>query len=395
MPIPWRIYCSFWSRKSVLLNSIAIYSMTQTQANPFLTLLDNLSTAVFLLDAQLQILYMNAAANSLLAIRATRLTDFPMDSLFPNDVESIVTLKKALYEGRVYTKREAHLQIKDNDALLIDFTVTPLIITLSSLKPHSTSALLIEIQPLDRFIKISREESNLNTQQAARALVKGVAHEVKNPLGGIRGAAQLLSKQLMGSELEDYTSVIINEVDRLRNLVDRMLGPKGLPKMTQINIHEILEHVRHIVDVESEHNLKFIRDYDVSLPDILIDRDQLIQALLNIVRNAMQALLETQISVPYIEIKTRILFQTTIGNRHHRKVISITITDNGPGIPDAIASTLFYPMVSGRASGTGLGLSIAQSIIHQYHGLVECHSKPGLTTFTLLLPLEFPHESTQ
>ncbi len=370
--------------------------MTTTHLDPFFTLLDNLSTAVFLLDAELQVLYMNASASSLLATSTAHLADFSMSLFFAEDLESIATLKKALSEGRVYTKREAHLQGKESGALLVDFTVTPLSVTLPDAAALQTSALLLEIQPLDRFLKISREESNLSTQQAARALVKGVAHEIKNPLGGIRGAAQLLSKQLIGSELEDYTSVIINEVDRLRVLVDRMLGPKGLPKVTQVNIHEVLEHVRNIVDVESEQQLKFIRDYDVSLPEILIDRDQLIQALLNIVRNAMQALLENNNSEPpTIRIKTRILFQTNVGSRRHRKIISIAITDNGPGIPEAIASTLFYPMVSGRASGTGLGLSIAQSIIHQYQGVVECNSRPGLTTFTLLLPLEFAHEFTQ
>ena len=221
-------------------------------------------------------------------------------------------------------------------------------------------------------------------------LVRGLAHEIKNPLGGIRGAAQLLARELPNTDLQDYTDVIIQEADRLRNLVDRMLGPYRPPQLTSINIHEITERVCNLIEAETQGDLQILRDYDPSIPDLMGDREQLIQAVLNIVRNAMQALLAGPPSQHgQITLRTRTLRQFTIGQRRHRLVCRLEIFDNGPSIAPGILDSIFYPMVSGRADGTGLGLSITQNIITRHHGLIECESVPGCTVFTLFLPLDF------
>ena len=250
----------------------------------------------------------------------------------------------------------------------------------------------MEIEPRDRLLRISREEEMLAQQETTRVLVRGMAHEIKNPLGGIRGAAQLLERELPDPELKDYTQVIIEEADRLRTLVDRMLGPNTAPRLSPTNIHEVLERVRTLLDAESKGTVTFSRDYDPSLPEFLGDKEQLIQALLNIARNAMEALeahLDQQ-ATPEIIFRTRALRQFTIGHKRHRLVCRIDIIDNGPGIPPELLQNVFYPMISGRADGTGLGLSIAQSIIGQHRGLIECDSEPGQTDFIIFIPLELP-----
>ena len=219
---------------------------------------------------------------------------------------------------------------------------------------------------------------------ATRALVRGFAHEVKNPLGGLRGAAQLLEGELPDASLKEYTQIIISEADRLQKLVDEMLGPNRLPKKSLVNIHEVLERVRSLVLAEVPDGVQIKRNYDPSIPEFVADRDQLLQAVLNIVRNAIQAVEETGI----IELKTRIERQFTIGNVRHRHVLRIDITDNGPGIPEEMQHRIFYPMVTSRAEGTGVGLSIAQSLISRHDGLIECSSNEDGAKFTILLPLE-------
>jgi len=220
-------------------------------------------------------------------------------------------------------------------------------------------------------------------------LVRGLAHEIKNPLGGIRGAAQLLARQLPEESLRDYTNVIIEEADRLRNLVDRMLGSNKLPSLAMTNIHEVLERVCSLVEAESQGCITLARDYDPSLPDVLIDREQMIQAVLNIVRNAMQAISsQNELRLGRITLRSRALRQFTIGHVRHRLVARVEIIDNGPGIPAELQDTLFYPMVSGRPDGTGLGLAITQNIISQHQGLIECESHAGHTAFSIYLPLE-------
>ena len=257
------------------------------------------------------------------------------------------------------------------------------------------SLLLLEVHPRDRLLRITKEEAQLSKQETSKMLVRGLAHEIKNPLGGIRGAAQLLARELPDEHLKDYTNVIIEEADRLRNLVDRMLGSNKLPALAMTNVHEVLERVCHLVEAESQGCITLVRDYDPSIPDVLIDREQMIQAVLNIVRNAMQAISsQNELRLGRISLRTRALRQFTIGHVRHRLVTKVEITDNGPGIPAELQETIFFPMVSGRPDGTGLGLAITQNIISQHQGLIECESHPGHTTFSIFLPLEQGAPST-
>lgn len=350
-------------------------------------LLENLSTAVLLVDAALIVRYLNPAAEALLAVSRARATGMPFTECFveAGNADTAGALRETLATSHPFTKREVHLRVGTQE-IIVDYTAAPLLI------PGEPVSLLIEMQQMDRLLRISREEALLASHQAARALVRGVAHEIKNPLGGIRGAAQLLARTAPGADLGEYTSIIVEETDRLRNLADRMLGPRKLPEMQPVNIHECLERVRSLMLVEADGRVQIRRDYDPSLPELNADPEQLIQVLLNIGGNALQALLENpEQQDAQITLRTRHLRQFTIGAVRHRLVMRIDITDNGPGIPPALLETIFYPMVSGRANGSGLGLSIAQDIISQYQGLIECESRPGQTTFSILLPVEQEH----
>jgi len=354
--------------------------------------MDHLTTAIILLDENLKVLFVNPAAEQLMAASSSQLIGNHIDTLMHDkDQSTQADLELALRDLHPFTKREAQVFILNNPHMAtVDYTITP--IRESNSPGH---CLLVELRPLDRMMRISREDNLINAHQATRALVRGVAHEVKNPLGGIRGAAQLLARELPDDSLTEYTDIIIAEVDRLRNLVDQMLGPRKLPKWSQINIHEILERIRSVLAAETGDPVSIERDYDPSLPEICGDKDQLIQAILNIARNAKQALTEYEEQKnPTVILRTRALRQFTIGHARHRLVLLVEIEDNGPGISKEMQETMFYPMISGRAAGTGLGLSISQSIINQHHGLVECESHPGKTIFRLMLPLEQPEEHT-
>lgn len=344
-------------------------------------ILDNLTTAVLLLDGTLRVHYVNPAAEMLLEVSGQRVNGQHVTSLFSDSAASLQSLRNTVSTGHPFTKREAQLQLSNGQCLMADYSVTPV-------NALERSWILLEILPRDRLLRITKEEAQLSKQEVTRVLVRGLAHEIKNPLGGIRGAAQLLARELPEQALHDYTDVIIQEVDRLSNLVDRMLGPYQPPTLSRINIHEITEHVCSLVQAEARDQLQIQRDYDPSIPDLMGDREQLIQALLNIMRNAMQAILSGRdASNGQITLRTRTLRQFTIGPIRHRLVCRLEITDNGPGIAPGIVDSIFYPMVSGRAEGTGLGLSITQNIITRHHGLIECDSVPGCTTFTLFLPL--------
>jgi two-component system, NtrC family, nitrogen regulation sensor histidine kinase GlnL len=345
-------------------------------------LLDHLRTAVMLLDGDMMVRYLNPAAEMLLSISAARIMGLRLPDYFFVDPEAGEALRKCVKEGHPFTRREARLHTGPGLEVTVDYSVSQIH------EPGQAPTLLIELQQLDRLLRITREDALLHSHQATRALVRGVAHELKNPLGGIRGAAQLLERALPDPELAEYTRVIIDEADRLRNIADRMLGPRRLPHFAGVNVHECLEHVRQLMLAEHPGKVRVERDYDPSLPEVPADRDQLIQVLLNLVRNAVQALTEAGQEDARIILRTRALRQFTIGAQRHRLVARIEIEDNGPGVPDALREMLFYPMVSGRASGTGLGLSISQSIISQHRGLIECDSQPGKTVFSLLLPME-------
>jgi len=354
-------------------------------------ILDNQATAVVLVDQALRVSYLNQSAEFLLATSAARCKGEPVLSVIHNGNELESQLQEALSAEQSFTKRQAQLRVPaSGQELSVDITVTPIAMA-------EFCGLLIELQPLDRLLRINREASQLQVQQTTRELVRGLAHEIKNPLGGIRGAAQLLSRELEAPGLSDYTNVIIEEADRLRNLVDRMLGPNRMPERGWVNVHRPLERVRTLLEAEYPGRARFVRDYDPSIPEIFCADEQLVRALLNVTRTAMRAL--EGIPGAEITISTRAGRQFTIGNERHRLVVRIEITDNGPGIPAQLQDRLFYPMISGRPEGTGLGLSIAQSIVSQHGGLIECASRPGETRFTFLLPLdagttEPPHEAS-
>lgn len=345
-------------------------------------LLDSLSTAIILVDGQLRLRHMNPAAEALLSVSCERSLGEPLTQFFGESPETPEQLAKAVEQANHYTKRHAEWTLLHGEQITVDYTVTPF---------GESPGLVIEIQPIDRLLRISREEMLSSSQETTRNLVRGMAHEIKNPLGGIRGAAQLLARELPGSDLQEYTGVIIDEADRLRNLVDRMLGPNQLPEREALNIHEVLERVTTMIKAESNGTIELRRDYDPSIPDIQGDKEQLIQAILNIARNAMQALLEQGAPDACIGLSTRIQRRYTIGRVHHPLVCRIDIIDNGPGIPEEIVENIFYPMISGRAEGTGLGLTISQHLIHQHQGLIECDSAPGQTRFSLYLPMEVNH----
>ncbi len=347
------------------------------------SLLENLSTAVILLDQQLKAVYFNPSAEVLLEVSGKRTIGSFVKDLFTETPDNTESLKHSITAGHSYTKREAEFSLHSGNKITVDYSASPV-------AGVSPPVLLIEIQPRDRLIRISREEELLANQETTRILIRGMAHEIKNPLGGIRGSAQLLERELKHPSLHEYTQIIIEESDRLRNLVDRMLGPNKVFQLEPTNIHEVLERVYSLINVEAKGRVRLIRDYDPSIPEFMGDKEQLIQALLNISRNAMQALTQqTDRKEPgSITFRTRPLRQFTIGHTRHRLVLRIDIIDDGPGISENLIQNIFYPMVSGRAEGTGLGLSITQGIIGQHQGLVECESEPGKTNFIIFIPLE-------
>jgi two-component system nitrogen regulation sensor histidine kinase GlnL len=286
-------------------------------------------------------------------------------------------LHELLQTGRPFTRHEVSLVLVNDNHVVVDFTAVPLI------EPGYPTEILVELHSVDRLLRISREENQLAQQQATQKILRGLAHEIKNPLGGLRGAAQLLERQLDSEDLKEYTRVIIDEADRLQKLVNRILGPNNLPNKRSINIHHILEHVRSLLMAEGEHHIEIQRDYDPSIPQLTADSDQLIQALLNIARNAYEALGEEG----KITFRTRIERKYTIGKHRYDLVARVEIIDNGPGIPEDMQDKMFFPMVTGRADGTGLGLSITQSLIQQHNGLIEVDSVPGRTVIAVLLPI--------
>lgn len=352
--------------------------VTKQGMDGYQRILDNLATAVLELDEGLRVTYLNSAAESLLCHSARQLAGSPAAEVLGSHSELLDALQRGVEDGQQFTKREIELYLPSHrHALQVDCTITP------SLTHTGQPGVLLEIKRIDRMLRIAREEGLIAQQHAMKLLVRGLAHEVKNPLGGLRGAAQLLERELPDASLKEYTQVIIGEADRLQKLVDDMLGPNRQSQKEPVNIHEVLEHVRQLVKVGSGDGLHIHRDYDPSIPDITADRNQLVQVVLNIVRNAKEALHDEG----NITLRTRALRQFTIGQRRHRLVLRVDISDDGPGIPPEIVNQIFYPMVTGKADGTGLGLSIAQTLIGLHGGLVECKSQPGSTTFSILLPI--------
>ncbi len=346
-------------------------------------LLDNLSTGVIVFDQELRLSYINLAAESTLAISGRQIYKAWIGDIFLGAAQDISDIQSAQASHHSFTKRKAELTMLQGRTISVDYTITPLI-------DLEDAHILMEIQAINYAERISKEEALVSTHETTRELVRGLAHEIKNPLGGIRGAAQLLARELPDGELTDYTNVIIEEADRLHKLVDRLVGTRKPPELRAINIHEVIERVRSLIEVEvMDKDIRIERNYDPSIPDVMADSEQLIQAVLNIVRNAMQALESPNVrhSSGTIELTTRVLRNITIGSVFHRLAARIEVIDNGPGIPEDLIGSIFYPMISGRAEGTGLGLSIAHSIINQHKGMIECDSKPGHTRFAIYIPV--------
>lgn len=356
-------------------------------------LLKHLTTAVLVLDDNLDVVYMNHAAEILLECSDQRATGQSLVSLLHGPLSDYEELAQDIASESPFTQRATKLVLISGKELTVDLAVTHLEREGSNM---AGGRYVLELQALDRILRISRGETQLTSQNTSRSLVRGLAHEIKNPLGGLRGAAQLLAKELDDPALEDYTTVIIEEADRLRNLVDKMLGPHQLAEMRAVNIHEVLERVATLLQAENHHAVTIERDYDPSIPDLHADFEQLIQAMLNIMRNGKQALAtQGPEHNSIISLRTRIIRQFTIGRTRHKLVVRIDIVDNGPGIDAELLEAVFYPMVSGRPEGTGLGLSIAQSIAHQHQGLIECESVPGETRFSFYIPLEPVSDDTK
>ena len=343
-------------------------------------LLDALSTGMVVLDAQLCVIYANVAAQEALGISFKTVRGRPFAGQVLDADHLLASLRRAAHERTVLTEREIEMKIAiaPRDTRIFDISITPM-------EGQMTGThLLLEISDAAPRLRIARESELRSRLDGSRMMVRQLAHEIKNPLGGLRGAAQLLERELGEPGLREYTQVIIHEADRLTALVDSMSLPSRPPQKTRGNIHEICEHVYRLLRGEARNMVLIERDYDPSLPDADFDNHQLIQALLNIGRNALQAVGERG----RITIRTRVLANTHIEQHKHRLAARIEVEDNGPGVPQELRASIFYPLVTGRPNGTGLGLAVAQDLVTRNGGAIEFTSVAGRTIFSLTLPLE-------
>lgn len=354
--------------------------------------LDLLATAVMLVNEESGVLYMNPAAENLFELSNTNVAGLPLGKLFVDDTVLTAAMGYALVNNSSYTEHDIALGVAGRSKLHLSCTVTPIELD----NGGGEESFLLEFRHIEQQLKIAREERMLDQSQANRELIRNLAHEIKNPLGGIRGAAQLLERELERPGLHEYTQVIMKEADRLQLLMDRLLTPHRLPQPSLVNIHEVLERVRSVILAEFPHSVVVLRDYDTSLPQFKGDKEQLIQAVLNVMRNAAQSLtgkpgghsaMQSN-NKGVIELRTRVARQVTLARRRYRHAISLEIIDNGQGIPDDIQGHIFYPLVSGRDGGSGLGLTLAQNFISQHRGTITFESAPGRTCFSILLPVE-------
>ncbi len=340
--------------------------------------LDLLATAVLALDRSRRVIYANPAAENLFELSRRQIVGHTPKEIFGDATALHAAMDKAVSSGASYSEQELELGVVGKPKLHLTCTVSAV--------EAEGATLLLEFRHIDQQLKIAREERQMEQQQANRELIRSLAHEIKNPLGGIRGAAQLLERELDRPQLGEYTQVIIGEADRLQSLVNRLLTPHRLPTFRRTNIHEILVRVKGVVQAEF-FQVRIRSDFDTSLPEFDADPEQLTQAVLNIVRNAAQAVVGSTAD-PEIMLRTRIARGVTLARKRHRLALALSVTDNGPGIPEALRDKIFYPLVSGREGGTGLGLTLAQTFVGQHNGTIECASVPGNTVFTILLPLE-------
>nr|WP_298722326.1 nitrogen regulation protein NR(II) [uncultured Steroidobacter sp.] len=348
-------------------------------------ILDSLSTSVLIVDRTRSLLYLNVAAEALFGVSRNQVRGRPLAELLEDSAVLDEVIDRAATTSRPFSRRELALRpIYGDGELIVDCTVAPYE------ESGAPGAVLIEISDATQHQRITRETALLTQIGGSRLMIRQLAHEIKNPLGGLRGAAQLLARQLDDASMREYTTVIISEADRLVTLVDTLLGPGHLPRKESINIHELLQHVGHLLAADAPPGVVIDRDYDPSLPPLHLDRNLIIQAMLNLGKNAMQALAHNAAQNDgrggRLVLRTRALTNVNIGARRHRLVASVQFEDNGPGVPEHLRDTLFYPLVTGRADGTGLGLAVAQDLVSRHDGLIEFESRPGQTTFTILLP---------
>jgi two-component system nitrogen regulation sensor histidine kinase GlnL len=349
--------------------------MSMTPApSPDFSGLDCLSTGAMVLDGDNRILYVNPAGETLLGVSGALLVGNLAEQALDRSIELLKAIQTSRSEQETVIEYELEVTVNGHPPIRIGCSISPL--------EQPPQAVLVEMRAVDPHLRIARLEQARLQQEANRELLRNLAHEIKNPLGGIRGAAQLLEHELPRESLREYTQVIIKESDRLQSLMEQLLTPHRMPRFGAVNIHEVLERVRSLVLAETP-SVTLRRDYDLSLPEIRADAEQLIQATLNIARNAVQAMH----GQGDIILRTRVARQITLESRRHRLGMRVEIIDNGPGIPDEIREQIFYPLVSGREGGSGLGLAVSQTLVAQNHGTIDCESQPGHTAFSIFLPI--------
>ena len=348
------------------------------------TALDHLATMVAIVQPDGRCLFANAAFEHVLGLSRRSVLRGSLFDWFVDPQALRDTVAAVVRNDYATSRLEA--QLRRPNSVLGDVAL-PVHVIVNQME--RANAVVVELVELEQQTRQDREERALDQAQANKELIRNLAHEIKNPLGGIRGAAQLLEMEVESKALTEYTQVIIQEADRLQSLVDRLLAPHRKPHVvSDVNIHEVCERVRALILAEFPRGLAVQRDYDISIPDFRGDREQLIQAVLNIAHNAAQALSERiAVGDASITLRTRIARQVTLGKQRYRLALDLHIEDNGPGVPESIRDRIFYPLVSGRDGGSGLGLTLAQTFVQQHQGMIECDSVPGKTTFKIVIPL--------
>jgi two-component system nitrogen regulation sensor histidine kinase GlnL len=341
-------------------------------------ILDLLATAIVVVDGKSRITWLNQGAADLLATSPASARGRPLSALLADGaaIESLLERCRAGHEPLALRAVDLAPAARGDARYQADVTLTPL--------PEAPGGVLVEIADTTQPSRMNRDAALLVQQGGSRVMARQLAHEIKNPLGGLRGAAQLLERELPAEELREYTRVIIGEADRLCALVDSLLGPARPIRREPANVHELIDRVHRLARAEAPEGVTVERDYDPSLPAVELDRDLLVQAMLNLARNAVQAVG----SRGRLTLRSRALTNATIGSRRHRVVASLQFEDDGPGVPPELGETIFYPLVTARAGGTGLGLAVAQDIATRHGGIIEFDSRPGRTVFSLLLPME-------
>ncbi len=346
-------------------------------------ILDQLATAVLVVDARSNLTWLNQAAADLLATSPTTACGRALASLVVDGaaIEALLARCRESQEPLALRGFGFAPAARDDARYQVDVSLTPLTGAIAG-------SVLVEISDTTQPSRMTRDSALLVQQGGSRVMARQLAHEIKNPLGGLRGAAQLLERELPTEELKEYTRVIIGEADRLCALVDSLLGPARPIRREPANVHELIDRVYRLARAEAPEGVAIERDYDPSLPALALDRDLLVQAMLNLARNAVQAVG----SRGQLTLRSRALMNATIGTERHRVVASLQFEDDGPGVPPELGETIFYPLVTARAGGTGLGLAVAQDIATRHGGIIEFDSRPGRTVFSLLLPMENGHD---